>query len=347
MSPSEPFVVAAMFPLEERPTFSAPLEGVDPRVEVVWTPYFESAELRSSKGLNQGVDPDGLAAPPISDDMRATWARADALIAMDLPADAAELFPNLKWFQGIGAGHDHIDVKALAAMGVVQTNASGIASVPIAEFVMARLLQIWKHLRELDEQQAGQRWDECYGNQLSGNTIGVVGLGAIGREVARRARAFGMTVLATRGSAKPGDTDPDTDELFPAAELDTMLERCDAVVIAVPARPETEDLFDADRFARMRPGSVLCNVGRGMHVVEPALIDALESGHLRAAVLDVARREPLPQDDPLWHAPNLYLSPHSSVSLDRYEDNVIALAADNLGRLLRGEAMRNVVNDPR
>ncbi len=268
-------------------------------------------------------------------------------MSLDLPEAMAELAPNLRWFQGVGAGHEHIDGALLARMGVVQTNATGIAAVPIAEFVMARLLQVWKHLRELDSAQHRRVWEERYGLQMDGRTIGVVGLGAIGRAVAVRARAFGMRVIATRGSAQPGDTDPDVDELHPASDLDAVLPRCDAVVLALPATPEVEDLMDARRIALMPQGSVLVNVARGMHVVEADLRDALGSGHLGAAVLDVTRQEPLPEDDPLWSAPNLYLSPHSAVSLDRYEETLLALVADNLRRLLADEPLRNVVNDPR
>lgn len=341
---SEPFVLAVMGPL--MPEGLEPrLRQVDPNLEVVHVPYFESNELRTSKGLNAGKDPQGLPTPELSDVERANLARAHGVVSLDLPDGIAELAPNLRWFQGIGAGFDHIDRQALAALGVVQTNASGIAAVPIAEFVVARLLQVWKHLRSLDAGQDERAWVEQYGLQMEGRTLGIVGLGAIGRALATRARAFGMTVLATRGSARDGDTDPDVDELWPASSLDEVLPRCDAVVLCLPASPEVQDLMDERRIGLMAPGSVLVNVARGMHVVEGDLIAALESGHLAAAVLDVTRQEPLPEADPLWSAPNLYLSPHSAISLDRYEVTLFDLVADNLGRLLGGEPLRNVVSE--
>lgn len=340
---SQPFVVALMGPLAGE-DFVAALEAVDPSVEVVTLPYFESTELRTSKGHNRGRNVDGLPTPELSEADRAALARADAVVGMDLPETMDELAPRLRWWQGIGAGYEHVDGDLLARMGVVQTNASGIAAVPIAEFVIARLLQVWKHLRELDRRQADRKWEMLYGAQMEGRTIGVIGLGAIGREVAVRARAFGMTVLATRGSATPGDTDPDVDELYPAADLDTVLPRCDAVVLALPASADVEDLMDARRLDLVPDGAILVNIARGIHVVESDLIDALESGKLGAAVLDVTRQEPLPADDPLWSAPNLYLSPHSAVSLDRYEATLMALVVDNLGRLLRGDPLVNVVD---
>ena len=139
------------------------------------------------------------------------------------------------------------------------------------------------------------------------------------------------------------DYDPEVDELYPAAALDDMLQRCDAVVATLPANESTFDMFDASRFAVMAEGTVFVNVSRGSLVVETDLIEALRSGHLRAAVLDVTRVEPLPADDPLWDAPNLYLSPHTSTSLDRYADNLVDLAADNLTRYVEGQPLRNEV----
>lgn len=335
-----------MGPFEAPESFAA-IAAAAPGVEVVSLPYFESTELRTAKGLNRGKDPDGHETPHISDNDRSKLARANGIIAMDLPANIDQLAPELRWFQGISAGFEHLDCDLLGEMGVTQTTASGVGAVPIAEFVIGRLLQVWKHLRDLDAGQADHKWDIVYGTQMQGRTIGVLGLGAIGREVAVRAKAFGMTVLATRRSAKPGDHDPDVHELFPANAINEVLPRCDVVVVTLPSSPEVEDLMDARRIGLMRSGAILVNVSRGIHVVQPDLAAALESGHLGAAILDVTRIEPLPADDPLWTAPNLYLSPHSSVSLDRYEETLMNLAADNLGRFLRHEPLRNVVRDLR
>jgi phosphoglycerate dehydrogenase-like enzyme len=153
-----------------------------------------------------------------------------------------------------------------------------------------------------------------------------------------------MTVIGTRRSYRPGHDHPDVDELRGTADLHDVLARCDAVVVSAPGTPETENLFDKDAFAAMKPGAVFCNVGRGSLVDEAALIDALESGHLGAAILDVTRHEPLPADDPLWDAPNIWISPHSSASQDRYTEKLLALFAHNLGRFTRGEPLRNVVD---
>ena len=320
------------------------IESSSPGAEVVATPYEESEELRSARGRHGGRNPDGLPMPEIDEETRAVWQRANVAIAMDLPDGLDELMPNLEWIQSITAGYEKYDLEALDAQGVRLTNASGLGAASIAEFVMARLLQVYKNLRRFDAQQADHVWSGEFGTELTGRTLGIAGLGSIGREVARRARAFDMTVLATRASARPGDRDPAVDELLPATELDAMLARCDVVVSTLPSNSTTIDLFDAERFAAMPEGAVFINVGRGAHVVEADLVAALESGRLRAAALDVTRIEPLPADDPLWDAPNVHISPHSSVSLDRYIGNLEALMADNVRLFLDGEPMRNEID---
>ena len=314
-----------------------------PGVELLWTPYVESLEVRSSKARNGGVVPDGLPTPEITDELRDAWARTQVLVGIDLPAEPAAMFPRLELFQLASAGYDKCDLGSLAAMGVRLATASGLAAPSIAEFVMGRLLAEWKHFRTLDAQQQAHDWTQQLGVEVAGRTLGIVGLGALGRAIARRAKAFDMTVLATRASAQAGDSDPDVDELHPAAALDDMLQRCDVVVATLPANDSTFDMFDACRFAAMAAGAIFVNVSRGSLVVETDLIEALRSGHLRAAVLDVTRVEPLPADDPLWDTPNLYLSPHTSTSLDRYADNLVDLAADNLTRYVEGQPLRNEV----
>ncbi len=339
-------VVALMIDFEPSPALRAIVENSHSGAELVWTPYTESEELRSARGRQEGRNTTGLDTPEITPAMRDAWARTNVAIGMDMPDGLDELMPQLQWIQSITAGYDKYDLDAFRRQGVRLSNASGLGAAGIAEFVMARILQVWKNLRNFDTQQGEQQWSGIFGTEATGRTLGIAGLGSIGREVARRARAFDMTVLATRASAQPGDTDDAVDELFPAADLDQMLKRCDVVVSTLPSNPTTIDLFDADRFAAMPSGSVFCNVGRGAHVVEADLIDALTTGHLRAAALDVTQVEPLPADDPLWDAPNLYLSPHSSVSLDRYVQNLEALLSKNIARFLAGDRLINEVDLP-
>ena len=183
-----------------------------------------------------------------------TIAAADVLMALDLPPGIRDWAPRLRWVQAIGAGIGQLEPAKLKAKGIALTNAAGVASAPIAEFAIGRLLEVWKDIRVLERQQKDHHWEMHQGLLVKGKTIGIVGLGAIGRDVARRAKAFETTVLGNRRSAQPGDTDPDVDELYGLDGLDEMLARCDAVVLSAPHTPETIDLFDAERLGRLKPG---------------------------------------------------------------------------------------------
>jgi phosphoglycerate dehydrogenase-like enzyme len=249
----------------------------------------------------------------------------------------------LQWIQAIGAGVDHLAAAGLTEETTV-TNATGVAAAAIAEFVIGRLLAVWKQFPAIDAQQRTHDWKPIFGRLAEGQTLGVIGVGAIGTQVALRARAFGMHTIGTRRRYRPGDALDAVDELRGADDLHDVLGRCDAVVLSAPATPETENLFDEAAFAATKPGAVFCNVSRGSLVDETALIGALESGRLSGAILDVVRNEPLPPDDPLWSAPNILISPHCSTSQERYADKLFELFAENLGRYCRGEPLRNVVD---
>jgi phosphoglycerate dehydrogenase-like enzyme len=319
------------------------LAAVDPRIEVIDARYVDPDDLRTRRGADPTADLRQLA-PPLTDEVREALARVEIALTQDLPFDVATHAPRLRWVQGMGAGVSQLVSAGLGAGGIRLTSAAGVNAVSIAEFVMARLLQIAKRLPEIDEHQRAHRWAPTFGREIAGSTLGVVGLGAIGREVARRGRALGLRVVASRRSWKPGQRDDDVDELFGPDSLPAMLGACDMVVSAVPETPDTVDLFDAAAFAAMRPGVVFCNVGRGSAVVEDALVDALRSGHLAAAAIDVVRDEPLAVSSPLWDVPNLYVSPHSATSPDRFWNNVHRLFRDNVARYLRGEPLRNEVD---
>jgi phosphoglycerate dehydrogenase-like enzyme len=324
--------VVVAFPWNADDAMLAPLRARFPELELVAAPYLG----RFGHHLPDQED-------ELTDAARAAWARAVATMALDLPAPIAELAPELQWVQAIGAGIDHLADADLPER-VTITNAAGVAAAPIAEFAIARLLSVWKRLPEIDDEQTEHAWKPKFGRTVEGLTLGVIGLGAIGTAVAVRARAFGMYLIGTRRSYKEGQDHPAVDELRGTGDLHDVLARCDAVVVSAPGTAETENLFDAGAFAAMKPGALFCNVGRGSLVDEAALIRALESGHLGAAILDVTREEPLPADDPLWSAPNVLISPHCSAAQDRYTETLLALFADNLERFTRGEALRNVVD---
>ena len=335
-----PLTVLVSYPPEPPDDLISMLRAVSPRLEVVCCPYEEDPRRRSARGRGDDADLARFPQPSLTEAQRAALGRADVMLAFDLPLDMESVAPGVRWVQAIGAGTDHYrNVKF--GEGALVTSAAGVAAVPIAEFVMARLLMIWKRFDELADMQSRREWKPAFGRLLAGCTIGVVGMGAIGSAVANLAKAFGMSVLGVRRD--PNRPSPQADEVFGPGQLHKVLRRSHAVVLCAPSTPETQDLFDAAAFEAMRPGAVFCNVARGSMVDENALQTALVSGHLRAAILDVTKIEPLPADSPLWDAPNLYLSPHSSASLEGYLERLFGLFADNLHRYLRDESLRNVV----
>ena len=196
-------------------------------------------------------------------------------------------------------------------------------------------------IHDLDREH---RFERSYGRTFDGAVIGIVGLGSIGRAVAERVRPFGCRVLGLRRSHRPGQTSEHADALYGPGQLHEMLAQCDAVVVAAPATAETHHLIDAHALAAIPSHAVLVNVARGSLVDEAALAAAMERRQLGAAVLDVFDQEPLPAESPLWDLPGVYVSAHSSVSVDRYMDGVFELVLDNVTRFRAGEPLRNVVD---
>jgi phosphoglycerate dehydrogenase-like enzyme len=339
-----PLVVYVPFPMLHPVVDRDRLRRIHPDVEVVTTPFEIDHELRTAREQDPFSDELRDREPPLTAEQAEAFAQAEVIFTLDVPMDLPPKAPQLRWIQGIGSGVGQYVSSRLPEGGIVLTNGAGIGAPPIAEWVLARVLQIVKLLPQHDANAREHRWEMALGGQLQGKTMAIVGVGAIGREVARRARAFGLTLLGIRRSWKPGATDPDVDELFGPDDLHTVLARSDIVVLAAPGTEDNEDLFDAATFAATKPGSIFVNVARGTLVDEGALVGALESGHLRAAAIDVARAEPLPPEDPLWSAPNLYISPHSSASGEGYAERAFALFCRNFERYVRNEPLENVVD---
>lgn len=271
-------------------------------------------------------------------------ARAHVLVTLHAPDRLAQYAPNLRWIQGAGAGVEQFADTGVAQARVILTNSAGVSATSMSEWVIGRLLQVWKHFRKADEIQASHLFKRSYGRTFSGSTIGIVGLGHIGRAVASRARALGCRTVGLRRSARRGDVSPHVDRLYPASELHAMLAECDAIVIAAPATPETHHLFDAAALKAIPRHAVLVNIARGSLIDEQELARVMREEPLAAAVLDVFDPEPLDPSSPLWDIPNVYISAHCSVSLDRYTDDVFDLFIDNLERFLAGKELRNLVD---
>jgi phosphoglycerate dehydrogenase-like enzyme len=343
---AEPDVVVAVMyprhwdpPVDQLAAHLRDVAAVSPRIRILDERYCDPDELRLQRGQNPQADLRHLA-PELTDMQRKVLAEAEVVLTQDLPFDAVQLAPRLRWVQGVGAGVSQLISAGLPTREVRLTTAAGVNAVAISEFVLARILQIAKRFPEIDRQQVERVWLPRYGSQLAGRHLTVIGLGAIGRRVARLGRAVGMTVTGVRRTAVLGDNDPDVDQLLPPTELHAAVSAADYVVAAIPETTENRDIFDAKFFAAMAADAVFVNVGRGSAVVEDDLVAALDN-HLRAAALDVVTSEPLPADSPLWSVPNLLISPHSAAAPDEHWTNVFALFVDNLRRYLDGEPLLN------
>jgi len=278
-------------------------------------------------------------------------ARATALVECDvaytwmLSAAELETAPRLKWVHTSAVAVETLALPELFARDVVVSNSRGVQSTPIAEHVFAVLLALAKQIPYVVDQQRARRWaqNDFFGSRLpwllKGRTLGLIGVGTIGSEIARLATAFGMNVVALRRRVD-GSRVPGVGSLLPVSELDTLLRQSDVLVIAAPLTPQTLNMIGAPQMAHMKPGAVLINVGRAKIVDHVALADALHAGHLGGASLDVFHQEPLPADDPLWAAPNTILTPHTSGFRQGHWEEVIELFADNLSRFMRGDPVR-------
>jgi phosphoglycerate dehydrogenase-like enzyme len=263
-------------------------------------------------------------------------------------ADALRRGPGVRWVQGrnAGAGEQVADAARIAPAEVGRvavTTSSGVHAGPLAEFCMLGLLAFAKDLPRLERDRTERSWPElpAPGHELRGRTLVVVGLGAIGREIARLAQAFGMRVVGVRRNPSP---DEGVDAVHPPERLAELAAEANDMAVTLPLTEATRGMVDSDTLAALGPGGVFVNVGRGGVVDEGALIERLRDGTLAGAALDVFQREPLPADSPLWALPNVILSPHGAALVTAEPVRVLELFLDNLRRYLDGEPLRNEVD---
>jgi phosphoglycerate dehydrogenase-like enzyme len=258
-----------------------------------------------------------------------------------------DLIPRVRWIQGTSTGIGQLLIRTgLIDSPITFTTARGIHAKPLADFAVMAMLWFAKDGFRMVRDRAAHRWERYCGRDLRGATAGIVGFGTIGREVARICRAVGMRVMATRRGDPAGGT-PDVDAMVPRTELNTLLAAADYLVLATPQTSETEGLIGRAQIAAMKPGVVLINVSRGVVVDEAAMIDALRSGHLGGAALDVLATEPPAPDNPLWDMPNVLISPHSASTVETENARLTDLFCENLDRYLRGVPLKNVFDRER
>ncbi len=320
---------------------------------VLATPILGSALTRELIARIEGVD--GVRCALIAADGRihgdaeeAAFGQAEVLLLGSAPASVLDHVvtrsPRLRWIHSAAAGVDRVTTPVVRDRKLTVTNARGVFSRPIAEYVVMMSLAIARRLRQLLELQRERTWQPLRGRELSQLTVGIIGYGSIGMELAALLRPFGTRIVATRRHPDRGVGDASNVELRGLDQLDSVLAESDIIVVAAPLTDETAGLIGAEQLALMREDAWLINIARGRLIDEMALRRALRSGWIGGAVLDVFSEEPLGPDSPLYDTPNLVITPHTSWASDRVAERTVDLFIANLRAFRAGEPMQNVVD---
>lgn len=253
--------------------------------------------------------------------------------------------PNLLWVHSRSVGLERTLFPELVESAVPLTNGVGVFSASLGEFVLGAILYFAKDFRRMIRNQMAGTWEAFDVLWASGQTVGIIGYGDIGHAVAERARALGMTVLASRRHASPSrGADPLVAEVFLPERRLEMISRCDYVVVAMPLTAETRGIIGVAEFAAMKPSAVVINVGRGPVIDEAAMVSALLNGTIKGAALDVFDHEPLPAGHPFYKLENVLLSPHCADHTPDWLDNAMKFFIEQYKRFGEGKALLNVVD---
>ena len=326
------------------------IRAVDPRIEIA---VLGSEERKLLRGFSYPSERERAA---VAEGLHGAFSSADVVFgfwgaelhqAFTGAGSLGDVAPNLKWIQLTSAGADRLLNSGFIQQGVTVTTVSGLHATPIGEFVIQSILMLAKRAPQYMRAQARHEWARFMPRELYGATVGIVGIGNIGMEVGRLAKAFGCRVIATKRSATKPESAPYADEILPAAELPRLLASSDYVVLSMPLTPETRGMIGENELRSMKPTASLINIARGPVVVEDALIRALRENWIAAAALDVFDQEPLPADSPLWDMENVIISPHISGGTEIYNVRAVDIFCENLRRHLAGEPLKNVVDPDR
>ena len=276
-------------------------------------------------------------------------AEADIMFDFDWfdPANLPKNAPRLRWLQGTSAGiGEFLTRTGLIRSDITFTTAAGVHGGALAEFTLLGLLHFFREVPRLTAMQKAHHWERYTNREMAGSRLLLVGLGGVGREVARRCAAMGIEVWGARRRADEAPPEGVT-RLVPVGELRNHLPAVDALVLACPLTSETRGLIGAAEIAAMRPTAIIVNIARGAVIDEAALIAALAANRLGGAALDVFATEPLPADSPLWDMPNVLFCPHSASTVMAENERIVALFLDNLRRYVEGRPMRNLFDKTR
>jgi phosphoglycerate dehydrogenase-like enzyme len=329
-------LVESATPVRERPGWRKPQRIL------VWNlaPQLAASLQAAAPGVELLLAKDPTEAAALAKD-------ADAVLGLCSP-EVLAAGPSIRWIQSYSAGVERcVAIPAVRERNILLTNMQRVAGPVMAEHVIAMMLAYARGLHFYIPERMAGRWTREMPPPgqlltLEGKTVLVVGLGGIGLEVAKRAHALGMRVVATRASGREGP--PFVSYVGLPDELHKLAGEADFIVNTVPLTPATTSLFDAKFFAATKAGAFFVNVGRGQSVVQPDLIEALRSGRLAGAGLDVTDPEPLPADSPLWQMQNVILTPHISAGSDLGDELRFAIGIENLRRYVAGEKMLSVVD---
>ena len=297
-------------------------------------------ELRETASVLIGDSVQAFEKAAASADVIFNWSGSLSLIH-----DVFLMSPRVRWIHSRSAGLERTLFHELIASDVVMTNGSGVFSPSLGEFALAAILYFAKDFRRMIRNQMAARWEPFDILPISGQTVGIVGYGDIGRAIASRVRAMGMNVLAVkRHASTQNNPDPFAERIYSPDQRLAMLPQCDYVVVAAPLNAETVDLISAAEFAAMKPSAVIINVGRGPVINERAMINALSHNKIKGAALDVFDEEPLPANHHFYKLENVLLSPHCADHTPDWLDNAMRFFLAQFEKFRHGEPLLNVVD---
>jgi D-2-hydroxyacid dehydrogenase (NADP+) len=331
--------VKVLLTVEFAPRLLDDIRSVDPRLEIGALDR-ETIPLFWGRPAEEGSS----AQQRFSSLMAETEVLYGLILSPKQAANVLATAPNLRWFQSTSAGVDELAGAGFGERGVVVTTSSGVHATPIGEFALHLMLMFAKQAARSFKAQQEKRWERFTPVELKDAIVGIVGLGHIGSEVARLAKAFVCRVIAL--DRLHGDIGA-ADEFLPPSELPRLLAESDYVVLSVPLSKETRHLIGEAELRAMKSTAVLVNVCRGAVVDEAALTKALREGWIAGAGLDVFEREPLPPESELWGMENVIISPHVSGGTDRYFERAVPIFCENLRRYLDGRPLLNAIDPKR
>ena len=322
------------------------IRAVSPRLEVVYEPRLLPAPRYVADHVGEAFE------RPAEDERHWTSLLTEAEVLFDFDRthmeDLPERAPSLSWVQATSAGIGQLVAKHRYAERMpetVFTTASGVHAIPLAEYTLMSILMFRRKVPQMLTDQRELRWRRFASTDLTGRSLVVVGVGSIGRAVARLASSFGMRTIGVKRTV--AGVDPASlhvEDLYPFNELHAALRGAEHVVLSAPHTPETERMIGVTELALLASGAIVVNVARGALIDESALVDALESGHVGGAALDVFQEDPLSLDSPFWTIPNVLVCSHSAGTSDHENERITDIFCENLRRYLAGEPLLNMLD---